>query len=474
MNGGTGADLLIGGLGNDTYLIDHLQDTITEAATPGEVDLAKISIATAGGTYTLADNVENGTLTNTVAFNLTGNGGSNTLTGNVAANTLDGGSGIDTLIGAGGNDTYVVDVEGDTIIDSAGIDTVRAAFTYTLAASLEHLTLTGSADIDGTGTALANTLTGNDGNNVLTGGLGNDTYVVQNAGDTISETSTLAGEIDTVLSSVSWTLGDNLERLTLSGTAAINGTGNALANILTGNGGNNTLDGAAGIDSLIGGLGDDTYRVDLTATGTLQDSITEAANAGTDSVILRGSAVLATPVTLTLAATLEHLDASATGSTKLNLTGNTLANTLTGNDADNTLNGGTGADLLIGGGGSDILIGGAGNDMLTGGADADFFVFNLAADATNRDTMTDFISGTDVLRFDNAIFTAIGANGALNVAAFVAGDFSGGQDASDRIVYNTSTGALYYDADGSGAGAAVQVALLDGAPGLAVTDIFVM
>ena len=207
----------------------------------------------------------------------------------------------------------------------------------------------------------------------------------------------------------------------------------------------------------------------------IRDSvITEAANAGTDSVILRGSPALANAVTLTLAATLENLDASGTGITKLNLTGNTLANTLTGNDAANTLNGGTGNDILVGGDGSDLLIGGAGNDILTGGADADLFVFNVAASATNRDTVTDFTSGTDVLRFDNAVFTKIGVDGMLNEAAFIAGDFTGGQDAGDRIVYNITTGALYYDADGSGASVALQVAMLNDLPGLAATDIFVM
>ena len=472
LNGGTGIDSLIGGDGSDTYVLDNAADVVTELTNEG-TDLVKVSIAAAGGTYTLAANVENGTLTNAVAFNLTGNELDNTLTGNAAANILDGGSGNDTLNGGAGNDTYVVDVGGDIIIDSAGIDTVQAAIDYTLAANLEHLALTGSDDIDGTGTALANTLTGNHGANVLTGLTGNDTYVVS-TGDTIIETSILASEIDTVLSSVTWTLDANLERLTLTGTANIDGTGNALANILTGNAGNNTLDGGDGKDTLVGGLGDDTYLVDLTATGALQDVITEAANAGTDSVILRGSATLATPVTLTLAATLENLDASATGSTKLNLTGNTLANTLTGNDAANTLNGGTGNDILAGGDGSDLLIGGAGNDILTGGADADLFVFNVAASATNRDTVTDFISGTDVLRFDNAVFTTIGVDGALNAAAFVAGDITGGQDAGDRIVYNTTTGALYYDADGSGASVALQVAMLTDLPGLAATDIFVM
>jgi Ca2+-binding RTX toxin-like protein len=244
--------------------------------------------------------------------------------------------------------------------------------------------------------------------------------------------------------------------------------------ILTGGAGNDTLDGGVGVDNLQGGLGADTYIVDLTVAGALQDTVTEALNAGTDTLQLRGDSTNLVATTLVLGANLENFDANATGSSKLNLTGNALNNTLTGNSAANALNGGAGADTLSGAAGSDTLIGGTGNDTLTGGADADFFVFNVAASATNRDTVTDFVSGTDVLRFDNAVFTAIGGDGALNSAAFVAGDFTGGQDTTDRIVYNTTTGALYYDADGSGAGVAVQVAMVDGLPGLAETDIFVM
>jgi Ca2+-binding RTX toxin-like protein len=494
LNGGTGADLLIGGLGNDTYVLDNAGDQITELADQG-TDRVNVGIATANQTYILGDHLENGTLTNAVAFNLTGNTLDNILTGNAAVNTLTGGEGNDTLIGGAGadslvggigDDSYVVDNALDKITENLdqGTDSVQSSVTYTLTANLENLTLTGVAAINATGNELDNILAGNAAANVLNGGAGADTmiggngadtYVVDDEGDLVTETNALAvGGIDLVQSLISYTLGDNLEKLTLTGSAAIAGTGNTLANILTGNTGNNTLDGGAGIDSLIGGLGDDTYLVDLTATGTLQDTLTEAANAGTDTLVLRGNATLVTAATLTLAATLENLDAGATGSTKLNLTGNALANTLTGNAADNILNGAAGNDVLIGGAGNDTLIGGAGNDTLTGGADADAFVFNVAASATNQDTVTDFVSGADVLRFDNAVFTAIGTDGALKEAAFVAGDFTGGQDATDRIVYNTTTGALYYDADGSGAAVAVQVAMLEGVASLAATDIFVM
>ena len=357
LNGGAGADTLIGGDGNDTYVVDNLGDVVTEQADQG-IDLVQVAIATAGGTYTLGEHVENATLTSKVAFNLTGNDLANTLIGNAANNVLDGGLGADTMNGGAGNDTYIVDDVGDVIIDSAGLDTVRASIAYTLGNGLENLELTGNQAISGTGNGLANVLDGsqNAAANELRGLGGNDTYIV-GAGDTVIEE--VNGGIDLVKAYVSYVLGDNLENLSLLGSANLDATGNALANTLIGNDGNNTLDGGAGVDTLRGGKGDDTYIVDLSAKNALEDKLFENLNEGNDTIELRTNSAnqaLTTVATIALANNFENLDASTTGTTRLNLTGNALDNIITGNAANNVLNGGAGADTLIGGDGNDTYV----------------------------------------------------------------------------------------------------------------------
>ncbi len=196
--------------------------------------------------YTLGANLENLTLTGTGAVNGTGNSLNIVLTGNSAANRLTGGA---------GNDTYIVGT-GDTVVESSGggTDTVQSSVTHTLASNVENLTLVGTATINGTGNGLNNVLIGNNAANKLTGGAGNDLYVV-GAGDTVVEAAN--GGTDTVQSSVAWTLASNVENLTLTGTGSINGTGNSLANVITGNAGGNTLAGGAGNDTLAGGHGND-------------------------------------------------------------------------------------------------------------------------------------------------------------------------------------------------------------------------
>ena len=202
--------------------------------------------------------------------NATGGTGNDTLTGNALDNRLDGGAGADTMSGGAGNDTYVVDSASDQVIEGSGdgTDTVESSVTFTLGGNVENLTLTGGGSILATGNALANVLTGNSGDNTLDGGSGNDTldggggddtYVVDSASDQVIEGS--GAGADSVQSSVTFTLGNNVENLTLTGGANITATGNALANVLTGNSGDNTLDGGGGNDTMQGGGGNDTYVV---------------------------------------------------------------------------------------------------------------------------------------------------------------------------------------------------------------------
>ncbi|MFN7257318.1 MAG: bluetail domain-containing putative surface protein, partial [Microcystis sp.] len=201
----------------------------------------------------------------------------------------------------------------DTITENAnqGTDTVESSVTYTLGNNLENLTLTGTTAINGTGNTLNNIITGNSSNNTLNGGagidtliggLGNDTYQIDTTTDTITENANQG--TDTVESSVTYTLGNNLENLTLTGTTAINGTGNALNNIITGNSSNNTLNGGAGIDTLIGGLGADTFIFQFgQSTISTSDRITDfAINSDKIDLLTQGGLVMNAPSSFSRAA----------------------------------------------------------------------------------------------------------------------------------------------------------------------------
>lgn len=442
LDGGAGADSMTGGLGDDTYVVDDAGDRANENP-GGGIDTVLSSLS-----HTLRANLEKLVLTGAAAINGYGNGEANTLTGNGAANILDGRAGADTMEGRGGNDTYLVDDAGDVVIEAVGggADEVQSSVSHTLSANVERLKLVGSADIDGTGNGLANNLVGNAGDNrldggagadTMSGGLGDDTYIIDHAQDLANENP--GGGIDTVLSSISHSLKANLEKLVLTGNAALNGNGNGEANTLTGNGAANVLDGRAGADTMIGGGGDDTYVIDDAG-----DVVVEAAGGGTDMV--------QSWVSHALGANVERL--KLFGTAAIDATGNELANVLMGNSDHNLLDGGLGADTLNGGGGGDT------------------FRFSTALGPDNVDRIAAFDHAADTIQLDQDVFAGLGL-GALGAGAFNLG--AAATQADDRILFHAGSKSLYYDADGLGGAAAVKFATIDALTGtLDHTDFLIV
>jgi trimeric autotransporter adhesin len=372
LNGLNGFDTMSGKGGDDTYVVDSTGDVVLESANEG-TDLVQSSV-----TFTLGEHIENLTLTGFSIINGTGNAASNSITGNSRDNVLrgeggddsiNGGSGNDTMYGGQGNDTYTVAQAGDIVSEEAdaGIDLVRTSVTFTLGNNVENLTITSSGTVNGFGNSLANTLIGGSGANrleglggndfldggsgsdTMLGGTGDDIYVVGVSSDVVTES---AGEgIDTVQSSITYTLGNDVENLTLTGTAAT-GTGNGLDNVLIGNGSNNTLNGGGGNDTLDGGSGSDTMNGNAgndTYFVGAGDTVNESAGNGIDTV--------KSSMNYTLSTTQELENLTLIGTGNFTGTGNALANQITGNTGNNTLTGNNGADAYIytAGGGVDTI-----------------------------------------------------------------------------------------------------------------------
>lgn len=299
-------------------------------------------------------------------------------------------------------------------------------------------------------------LSGNDfidgkaGADTMRGGLGNDTFVVDNIGDKVIETSALVTEIDHILSAVSFTLSANVEKLTLTGTGAINGSGNSLKNIMTGNDAANILNGGANADTLIGGLGNDTYMVDSAG-----DVVSETSTLATEIDKVQSA------VSHTLKANVENL--ILLGTAAINGVGNSLKNSITGNSVINNLNGGLGNDTLVGKNGNDNLTGGLGNDT--------FVLDTLPNASTNRDTIADFNGAVDTIKLDNAVFTKFLTPGTVTAANFVVG--ANALDNNDFLVYNNANGILYYDNDGNGSNTKVEIVALTGIPSLNAADLVI-
>ena len=455
---GAPGDTLIGGRGDDVFIVYDSTTVVQDLFDSGRggydqvftfvsYDLRNASI----------EFLSAATHSDTTPITLTGNGGQQTIIGNYGDNVITSGGGTGTLIGLRGNDTYYVRA-GNRVVENPGEgnDVVYTFDSYTLDAdaSVEFLGATqgNTFAINLVGNAVSQTIMGSAGANLLDGrggsdtliGLGgDDTYRVYSPADLVVE-ATNAGN-DTVLTSGNFYLNTGVSIETIS--AADQGAstsmyllGNELDQRIIGDYGNNVLNGGGsrGGDTLIGLFGDDTYRI-----YGQNDAIVEARGQGNDIVFTSGNYRLAA------GSEVETLSAHSQISTlAMNLTGNALNNTVIGN---------YGVNILDGGGGSDTLIG------LDAG---DVFRFTAAPVQGNVTTIRDYGFGADVILLDSTVFRAL-ADGALPGAALAYG--AAATDADDRIVYNPTTGALSYDADGNGSGAAIQFAQLS--TGIAQSDL---
>ncbi|MCW9681422.1 M10 family metallopeptidase C-terminal domain-containing protein, partial [Dolichospermum planctonicum UHCC 0167] len=319
-----------------------------------------------------------------------------------------------------------------------------------------------------------------------------DIYVVDSITDTIMENQ---GEgTDGIQSSVTLTLAtlSNIENLTLTGTTAINGTGNDTHNLITGNTannildgglGNDTLNGGLGNDSLIGGTGNDTYLFSIT-TSVGTDIITEAVVGGQDTIDFTGTTTairlnLGITTTQTLVANGSKLTLTAANTIE-NVIAGAGADRIIGNDLDNRLVGGAGNDALTGGAGNDALVGGAGNDTLIGGAGNDVFslagnsVFTVASQGL--DIIQDFTPGNDQISLSKSVFASVtsvvgqGFSVASQFAVVEDDDLAG--TSNGLIVYSSSSGSLYYNQNGAAAGFGTggEFAILVTAPTLTASN----
>ncbi|MDN5942409.1 MAG: putative Ig domain-containing protein, partial [Nitrospira sp.] len=360
--------------------------TRTFSGTPGAGDAGTLSIvvtATDSGSMSVVDQV---------AFVVSGPL-PQTLTGTAGNDILTGGRGDDTLSGLAGNDTLNGGQGHDFLDGGTGTDTMQ-------------------------------------------GGIGNDTYIMDVAGDVVIE---LTNEgIDTVQSSITYTLSANVENLTLTPSTSsgqVNGTGNVLDNIIIGNSANNTLhggaghdrlDGGLGTDTMIGGIGDDTYVVNQSG-----DSVSESLNQGTDTV--------ESHITFTLGSNLENL--ILMGTANINGTGSSANNVLVGNIGNNTLESGSGNDTVDGGEGHDSLLGGSGNDTLLGGLGNDSLNAGSGHDLLNGGDDIDTLdggSGDDQLFGGTGDDTMTGGSGADQFTGGVGNDQMTGGSGND--LYNFSRG----------------------------------
>jgi Ca2+-binding RTX toxin-like protein len=258
---------------------------------------------------------------------------------------------------------------------------------------------------------------------------------------------------------------EGIPALTASDITIINGSGTGGGggggSVINGTSGNDTLTGTAGNDTINGFGGNDLFVAGSTGGADVIDGGT-----GTDSIEFRDRA--------TSGVVVDFRAGTITGGSSGTISFTAVERVVASNFAD-SLTGAAGGQTLTGQGGADTLWGGAGVDTLWGAGGNDAFVFREMGSA-NADRVSDFASGADKLQLDDAAFTSIGAMGnfAAGDARFWASSSGAAHDSNDRVLYNTSTGQLYYDADGNGSAAAQLIATVLNAPAVAATDIVVI
>lgn len=344
------------------------------------------------------------------------------MVGSAGDDIIDGGSGTDSINGGLGNDTIRVtgsEAQGDTMAGGGGIDTL-------LIYGTSDLTLNSTSTISGIETL-------NGGGRSILGTTGSNTIDLSifSSVTNLTGVQTLAGD-DTL-------------------------TGSSFAD---------RLDGGSGNDTIRGGDGNDTIVV--RTNEALGDTIDGGAGTA-DRILVDGSSdlVLTNTTRITGIERLEGGGGAILGSSSadvLNFSGIAVSGI-------SSIQGLDGADTITGGTGNDVLAGGLGNDTLGGGGGQDTFLFDSAL-TSNIDTLADFDSPTDTIQLDRSIFTAIPALGTLSSSAFWVG--TAAHTTADRIIYNSTTGNLFYDRDGTGSAAPVQFAHLNGAPAVNNTDFVVV
>ncbi|WP_018095958.1 calcium-binding protein [Sinorhizobium meliloti] len=506
--GGGGGDILKGGGGQDTIDGGAGSDTADFRDKTAGIVLtlagAANAIATVGG---LAEdtvrNIEN-IFGGAGADVLTGDGNSNTIRGGAGADRLDGGTGVDTVDYR--DKTKSVSVT----LDGANPMTVKVGGVIEDTISNFENISGGSAGDTLTGDSLANVLIGNDGADTLRGGLGKDVLDGGNGVDTadyLEKTDAISVTLNGTASAVVF-VGGTAEDTIRGVENILSGSGD---DTLVGDAASNMIRGALGADFIDGGAGVDTADYREKAA-----SVEVALLGAVDSFVFVGGVA---------EDTIRNIENVFGGKGNDKLTGDGFANTLNGNDGKDVLTGGGGADILDGGAASDtasyrdksasvsvalggasyttvtvggvaedtirnienvwggtgndslsgdananLLSGGGGSDTLFGGAGADIFQFDFALGAGNVDTVVDFTAG-DRLFLSKSVFTTLSGGTLAATQFYAAAGATDAQNVNQKIIYDTTSGALYYDADGSLSGhAAVQFAVLSTQPGLTAGD----